>query len=339
MHFVHPHALWLLLLVPALGVWWGWCRAAVALPHPSLALIRGLPGRGGKFAEGLRIGLRLAAVALLIVALARPRWPDLGTRLPAQSTSIQFVLDVSGSMAEQDFAVTADEKITRLQAAQEAFQQFTLGNQKDLPGRPDDLIGLVTFAVFAEDVCPPTLSHTTVLEMLRRSQAVAHARDAATNIGDAMLLGLNLLEESKPKHRVLILLSDGQHTVGKEVVKNARTPVEAAHVAKGLNIKVYTIAVGPDPATISNPAEQERAKIGLDTLETVAQMTGGKAFRARDAAGLRAVYREIDQAERTRVESPQYARYHEAYPWVGLGCVVLLLGGLSWETTRWRKVP
>jgi len=154
-----------------------------------------------------------------------------------------------------------------------------------------------------------------------------------------MLLALHLLQESKPRHKVLILLSDGQHTVGKETIKDARTPVQAAHVAKGLGIKVYAIGVGPDPAEISDPLERERARIGMETMQAVADLTGGRSFHARNLAGLRNVYREIDQAERTRIASPQYARYHEAYPWVGLSCVVLLMGGLAWEMTRWRKAP
>jgi Ca-activated chloride channel family protein len=338
MQFAHPGYLWLLVLLPPLALWWLRGRRRAAVRHPASAELRQALPRRGRWVEALSLGLRLGAAGLLIVGLARPRWPDLETRIPARSTAIQMVLDVSGSMAEQDFTL-AGQKVSRLHAARHAFRRFVQGDEGRLPGRFDDLIGLVTFAARSEDVCPPTLSHSVVLRMLDEATPVGTPPDSSTNIGDAMIEGLHLLQQAQPKNKLMIVLSDGEHNVPETVVAGAQTPRQAAQLARALDVRVYTVFVGPTVSPAADRTAAESAELGKKSLQEVAQLTGGRFFHAQDAEGLLDVCREIDRLERTRVESFQYYRYHEAYPWVGLACLVLFLGCLALEGRRWLRVP
>ncbi len=348
MHLVHPHVLWLLLVLPLLAYWWRRRRRRASVPFSDLRLLEGVPTGQGRWAEWVGLGVRLAVAGLLIVALARPRWPDETTRIPARSLAVIMVLDVSGSMAEAyrwgeepphprplspkgERGERPPGSATRLDAAKRAFRLFVTGGE-GLAGRPDDLIGLVTFAARSENICPPTLSHSAVLRMLEEAAPIGRAPDSDTNIGDALAEGLDLLRRAQPETKLMILLSDGEHNVRPEVVPNALKPQQAAQLAAGLGIRVHTVYVGPGGET-DKPTEGERA------LREVATVTGGRAFQAGDAQALVEVCDQIDQLERTRVESFQYYRYFEVFPWVGLACLVLLLGLRTLETTRWLRVP
>jgi Ca-activated chloride channel family protein len=241
-----------------------------------------------------------------------------------------MVLDVSGSMAEKDFTLDG-QKISRLDAARQAFRLFILGDGAELQGRGDDLVGLITFAARQENACPPTLTHGAVLKMLDDAQPIGVPPDSATNIGDAMALAVQLLEHARPEQKIMIVLSDGEHNVPPDVIPNALKPRQAARLAQAFGIRVYAIYAGPE--TSSSASEGEQA------LRDAAEMTGGQAFRAADTAALLDVCRQIDRLEKTRIESFQYFRYYEAYPWVGLTCVVFLMNLLLLEGTRWRRLP
>jgi Ca-activated chloride channel family protein len=325
MHFAWPHVLWLLLLLPLLTAWWLWRGRLRALPYPATGLLQQLPHGKARLFEALGFALRLTVIGLLIIALARPRWPDERTRIPTRSTGLLVVLDISGSMAEKDFALDG-ERITRLDAAKRAFRQILQEGRR----RADDQVGLIVFAARAEEVCPPTLSHSVVLRMLDEAKPVGLPPDSSTNIGDALAEAVALLRNARPQEKAVILLSDGEHNVPDTVVPNALKPRQAAGIAAGLGVRVHTIFVGPASAS---------APEGEQALQDVAGMTGARAFRAQDAEALAAVCREIDELERTRVESFQYYRYHEAYPWVGLLCFVLWLSAVALEGSRWLRVP
>jgi Ca-activated chloride channel family protein len=360
MHLAYPHVLWLLLLLPSVGYWWLRKRRRATLPYSDSRMLEGLPSGSGRWAEMIGLGVRLLVAGLLIVALARPRWPDETTRIPARSLAVMMVLDVSGSMAEpygeaeepphpQPLSLKGERgeqrlhakgergetprvsPFTRLDAAKRAFRLFVVGGEAGLTGRPDDLIGLVTFAALPENIVPPTLSHSTLLRFLEEAEPIGRSPDSDTNIGDAMSKGVDLLERVKPEERVMILLSDGEHNVRPEVVKDALKPQEAAQIAAGRRIRVHTIYVGPKSET--EPTEGEKA------LREVAALTGGRSFQAHDIQGLVEVCNQIDQLERTRIESFQYYRYFEVFPWLGLACLVLLLGLRTMESTRWLRVP
>jgi Ca-activated chloride channel family protein len=325
MDFAWPRVLWFLLAVPFLAAWWLFRRRRQALPYPGARELQRLPVGKARMLEALTMALRLAILGLMIVALARPRWPDQQTRIPTRSTAMLLALDVSGSMAEKDFLLDG-QKVSRLEAARHALQRLLIGDGR----RPDDQIGLLSFAARAEQVCPPTLTHSTVLRMLDEAKPVGLPPDSSTNIGDALAEAIALLQRARPQEKSIILLSDGEHTVPATVVPDALKPRQAARLAGALGIRVHTVFVGP----ISSAA-----KTGEEALQDIARLTGGRNFRADDSTALAAVCEEIDQLERTRVQSFQYYQYHEGYPWVGLVCLVLSLGAIILEGARWLRVP
>jgi Ca-activated chloride channel family protein len=333
--FALPWLLVLLPVSPAAG--WAWLRRRrTALRFADVRLVRDLPpGRSRTARLGGAI-LRATGVAGLIVALAGPRWPDPGTRLPAEGIAVMMVLDVSGSMAERDFDWRGD-LVTRLDAAKRALRLFVRGGEvdgKQLPGRGGDQIGLVAFALHPEDTCPLTLSHDALLELLDAEEPHG-LPDTGTNIGDAVAWGLKRLEAAGDRRQVLVLLSDGEHNVPTP----ALTPRQAGQLAANRGVPVYTIDAGGDPPH-GAPAEDVQARAtGRKALQAVAALTGGRSFAAHDAAVLVDVMAAIDRLERRPVESFQYRRYAEAYPWcaaAALACFVLALG---LELTAWRRVP
>jgi Ca-activated chloride channel family protein len=300
------------------------------------------PGRGQIARWGGAI-LRGLVLLLLIVALAGPRWPDLRTRLPAEGIAITLVVDVSGSMAERDYQ-WHEERLSRLEAAKRALRLFVAGgegpNGEQLEGRPEDLIGLVAFATRPESVCPLTLSHSALLRLLDDEQPRAGPDEAQTNIGDALAWGLYRLQSAGPRRRVLILLSDGEHNVPPPALK----PRQAAHLAAHLGVPIHTIDAGGDAeqgettAEGSAPSAADRIS-GERALQAVAKLSGGQYFRAHDTQGLLAVCRRIDRLERAAIQSFQYRRYYEGYPWAGLASFVFLVLLYLLEWTVWRRLP
>jgi Ca-activated chloride channel family protein len=329
---------WLLLLVPLAPLAaWGWLRRRrPALRFADTRLVQNLPpGRSRRARLGGAL-LRAAGILALVVALAGPRWPDPGTRLPAEGIAVVMVLDVSGSMGERDLVWNA-EQITRLDAAKRAFRLFVQGGDAagtHLPGRGGDQMGLIAFAVEPEDTCPLTLSHDVLLELLAAEEPHG-LPDTATNIGDALAWGLTKLEPAGNRRKVLVLLSDGEHNVPPP----ALTPRQAGQLAANRGVPIYAIDAGPPAAADASPEETQARAMGQRTLQSVAALTGGKAFAAHDAAALIAAVVEIDRLERRPAESFQYRRYAEAYPWCGLAALVCFMAALGLERTTWRRMP
>jgi Ca-activated chloride channel family protein len=334
MHLTQPHWLWLLLVIPTWLFWHWWRRRRTAIHFSDTSWLGSLPAGRTRWVESLRVFCRIVVLASLIIALARPRWPDEQTRIPAQSTAIQIVLDVSGSMGEQDF-LQDSKRVSRLQASQRVLRLLIQGDSVAFSGRTDDLVGLLTFAVHSEQVCPPTLSHTVVLQLLDEAKPLGTPPESSTNIGDAMIEGLGLLHRAKPREKIVILISDGEHNVPHDIVPNAAKPRQAGQLAKSLAVRVYTIYVGPKVNSSKQPADVA----GEQALSDVAAMTGGRSFSAHDIDALLEVCRQIDTFERTRVESFQYYRYHELYPLLGMTAVIFLLFGFALEGARWLRVP
>ncbi len=339
-HFAHP--LWLLLawLVPPLM--WRWYRQGrTALRFSDVRPLRALPGGRSRAAQWGGLLLRGLALLLIIVALAGPRWPDPGTRIPTEGIAIVLAVDVSGSMAERDFT-WRNEPITRLEAVKRALRLFVEGGKgidnEHLEGRKNDLLGLVVFATRPESVCPLTLSHGGLLKLLDAEQPreVPHGY---TNIGDGIAWGLYRLKAAGNCRRVLVLLTDGEHNVGKP----ALTPRQAAQLAGNSNVPIYVIDAGSDLPSKGEGAKDERSaadRVGaVKTLQEVARMTKGRYFRASDTKTLLEVCGQIDRLERQPIVTFEYARYGEGYPWFGLAGFVLLMAVQFLELTFWRRLP
>jgi Ca-activated chloride channel family protein len=350
----NPGYLWLMPLVPAL-LWWWLRRRRSALRHPSVGDLAGLPFGKARLARWGPGVLRSLALLLLVFALAGPRWPDLHTRIETEGIAIVMLVDVSGSMAERDFDWRG-ESIPRLDAVKKVFHLFVAGGEgsnatgdgtdaSSFQGRPTDQVGLVTFATRPETACPLTLSHSVLLRLLDAEQPRRIPGESETNISDAVALGLHRLRGAGPRRKVLVLLSDGEHNVPHP--QSGWTPRQAAQVANGLSIPIYTIDAGGSGASASEPAAKEAASDSpgeiraqaVRTLEELARITHGRYFQARDSQGLLSACRAIDALERSDIQSFQYRRYHEVYPWFGLASFLLFAAALTLERTVWRRIP
>lgn len=345
MSFANPEFLWLTPLALGIALWWG-LRRGPALRYADLGLFAGLPiGRGRRARWGAAVLRGLAALALL-VACAGPRELDLQyRRIPTKGIAMVLALDVSGSMATADAPwEPGSPPITRLDAARRAFRLFVEGG--DAPDgtrfdpRINDPIGLVTFAALPRTDCTLTLNHSVLLGIVDR-QEVKSGLDAGTNIGDA-IAGAAILLERVPsdQRKVLILLSDGEHNVGREGPDAPLMPRQAAQLAVNLGIKVYTIDAGGVLPPNAAPEQVQQRRDGRQTLHDVADLTGGRSFAASSGTDLLAAYREIDALEKAEALSFQtYRRYHEYYPWCAAAAAGLLLAAHLLGRTRWRVLP
>ena len=332
MTFAHPHFLLLLLLLPVLAWLKGKIGFQPAFLYSSVQLVRGITGITRSRAGSILLKLRWLALALFILALARPQLGEGETKITASGIDIVIAIDLSGSMSSEDFQLQG-QRVNRLMIAKDVLQKF-------IARRPNDRIGLVAFATDAYIAAPLTLDHDFLLQNLERLEIAAPGKDQ-TAIGSALAAALNRLRELKSKSKIVILMTDGQNNAGKV------PPLTAAEAAQTLKVKVYTIGVGtrgmaPIPyidAFGRKRSKQQPVDIDEDTLTQIAKRTGGKYYRADKTETLRSVYDEIDQLEKTEVEVKKYQRYRELFPLVALPGLVVLLLEVILNHTVWRKLP
>lgn len=339
-YFNDPWYLLLALAIPALIAWWLF-QSRNALRHSAAQQILGSPTLRAHLARWGGAGLRALALLLLVLAIAGVRWPSKDrSRLETEGIAVVMVVDVSGSMAEEDY-VWDLKAISRLQAVKNAFRLFVTGGAApDTPngptasfkGRPTDQIGLVTFAARPERTCPLTLSHSALLRMLDASQPLSVPGESETNLSDAMVVGLQQLQNAGSRRKVLILLTDGEHNVVDP--RSHFTPRQVGQLAASLDVPIYTIDAGRD--TDETDATREQAK---KTLNELATMTKGEEFPAHDTPGLLKACQAIDKLETDRIESFQYRLYDPWFVWFGLASFVVFLTGMILEQTLWRRVP
>ncbi len=351
-NFHSPQAL-LLAPVALAGIWWNTRskQRATAL-FSSLEDLRDLPVTLAQRIYRLMPLLRATALLLLIIALARPQQGLTETRIRTEGIAIEAALDVSGSMDAMDFTLNS-KQVTRLAAVKHVFSEF-VGGGSDLNGRPDDLIGLVAFGGFADSRCPLTLDHGALLEVVKslstpkeivdRSGNVLNKdllqEERATAMGDAIALSLERLKEVKAKSKIIVLLSDGVNNLGID-------PIQAAEIAKGMGVKVYTIGIGGNgeaPFMMRDiygrmQMHAQYVQLDEDLLQELAKITGGTYFHAKNTDALRQVYAEIDKLERTETERFVYTEYLEWF-WIPLaaGMVLMILDGVL-SATRFRTLP
>ncbi|NNF42380.1 MAG: VWA domain-containing protein [Phycisphaerales bacterium] len=360
MTFQSPSVWWLLLLLglPLLA-WYHWRRARhEPLRFSTLAPLRTVRPAWTVPARWIVPTLRAVVLVLLVVSLARPQLVDAQTRVHTEGVAIQLVVDRSGSMNALDFE-RGGRQLTRLDAVKEVVEAFIVGGER-LPGRPDDLIGLVSFATYADSVCPVTLDHDHLVATVRDVRVSIDEEDQATAIGDAIALGVERIrsldeqggdDAMRIKSRVMILLTDGEHNAGEI------DPMTAAEMAAAFDIKIYTIGAGSrdavrrlDPRTGRPGRFRQLLPIDEATLRAIADRTGGQYFRATDADSLEAVYGRIDELERTEIERTQYRTYTELpvepARWQGVTlppllavAFVLLALELILGNTKWQMLP
>ncbi len=315
--FDSPWYLLLLLLVPLLAWrYWG-PRPRPAIPFSSVGLAAQIASTLRQRLTWLPLALTLSAIVVLIVAIARPREGREQTVTESEGIAIELVVDRSSSMQALDFQVDG-KRVDRLTAIKKVAGSFVTGD-KNLPGRFSDLVGLITFASYADGETPPTLDHAFLVSQLNNAKIVTSRGENGTAIGDAISLGVEKLvaldtrQKEKVKSKIIILLTDGENNAGE------LEPLQAAELAETMGIKVYTIGVGtkgeaPIPVTdMFGRSTLRWMPVNIDevTLEKVASATGGKYFRATDTDSLASIYAEIDQLEKSNVEAHHYVDYRE----------------------------
>ncbi len=329
--FLHPLYLTLLLALPVLAWIRGKSGRSAAIQYSSVEILKEM-GKVHRHAPGRWLNaLRLLALALLIVALARPRLGNETTDIEASGIDIMLAVDVSGSMQAMDFKLEG-KHVDRLTAVKNVVSQF-------IKERPNDRIGLIAFAGIPYLMSPLTLDHDWLQQRLNEVQ-LGQARDG-TAIGSATVSAVKRLSKQKSKSRILILLTDGMNNAG------TASPDIAAQTAKSLGVKIYSIGAGtkgyaPYPVEdLWGRIRYQRVKVDIDekTLKHISEMTNGKYFRATDTDSLKKIYEEINKLEKTKRIVHQYTNYKELYIWPLLAGLAFLALEVILASTRYRRMP
>lgn len=334
---------WILLLsVLAVPAYLLLTRRTARIKYSSLQLLQGLPRTWRMRLTRLPAILLGLATVLLVIALAGPRTPDAQTRVNREGISMVAVVDRSSSMNARDM-VKDDTSIDRLDVVKDVFKQFVLGDREQgVSGRPDDMVGLVAFAGYADSLSPLTLDHGNLTTIVEDLEIVNQRDEDGTAVGDGLALAVERLRRNSAVSKIVILLTDGVSNAG--VV----SPKDAADLAATHQIKVYCIGVGTTglaPIPTQNPFSgrvELRAvpvEIDEDTLKDVAQRTGGRYYRATDREVLQDIYREIDQLERSEISEIRYLNYTEHYQGFVLSGLSLLAVGCLLQRTALRRLP
>jgi Ca-activated chloride channel family protein len=269
--------------------------------------------------------LRMAAVAFLIVVLARPQSTDNWQNSTTEGIDIMLAVDISSSMLAQDL------KPNRLEAAKNVASAF-------ISGRPNDNIGLVVFSGESFTQCPLTTDHAVLLNLFKDIHS--GMIEDGTAIGLGLANAVSRIKDSQARSKVIILLTDGSNNRGEIA------PVTAAEIARTFGIRVYTVGAGtkgeaPYPFQTAFGIKYQNIPVDIDepTLKQIAATTGGQYFRATDNASLRAIYTEIDQMEKTKISVQEFSKKQEEYRDIALLVFALLLLEMILRYTLFKKIP
>jgi Ca-activated chloride channel family protein len=315
MTFAHPEYLYFApAVILPLAAWYVYRlkKGQASLQLPSGAAFSGSPASWKVYLRHLPFALRMAAIITVAIILARPQSTDSWQNSSTEGIDIMLAIDISGSMLAEDL------KPNRLEAAKDVAAAF-------INGRPNDNVGLVIFSAESFTQCPLTTDHTVLINLFKdiRSGMIQDG----TAIGLGLANAVSRIKDSQAKSKVIILLTDGSNNTGEIA------PVTAADIAHTFGIRVYTIGVGsqgtaPYPFQTPYGLQYQNIPVDIDetTLTQIALLTGGKYFRATDNASLRAIYSEIDQMEKTKINVQEYSRRQEEYKdWALLLFALLLL--------------
>ena len=323
MIFAHPYLLLLLLLLPPLAWLKGRRGVPPAFVYSSVQLVRGLQNITRSRPGGFLMALRWVMLGLFIVALAQPRLTKSTTEVKASGIDIVTALDLSGSMKTGDYIVNG-RQVSRIDMAKPVLEKF-------IEGRPNDRIGLVVFAAQAYIATPLTLDHDYLLEDVSRL-GIGTINSDATAIGDGLTTALNRLRNLKAKSKIIVMMTDGGNNSGKV------DPITAAQAAQALGVKIYTIGLG-NREIVQQMGLPPGYLPDEDTLQQIAQITGGRYYRADNAEKFRQIYAEIDKLEKTEAVINKYTEYKELFPWFVAAGLALLLLELVLGQTAFRRLP
>lgn len=325
--FANPGFFWLLLIIPLMIAWYIW-RNEKLNGTLKMSSLQGFSSSSKKIFPLFRhhgIVLRSLAFAALIAALARPQsalsWEDSTT----EGIDIVIATDISGSMLAQDF------KPDRLEAGKKIAIDF-------IKARPDDRIGLVIFSGESFTQCPLTIDHAVLINLFE--EVTNGMIEDGTAIGMGLATAVNRLKDSESKSKVVILLTDGFNTTG------SIPPITAAEIAKQFNVRVYTVGIGTNgyaPYPYQSPfggIEYQRVPVKIDepTLTKIADITGGKYFRATNNDKLKEIYQQIDEMEKAKIAVTQYHRKTERFLAFAVLALFFLLLEFLFKNTLFKGV-
>ena len=350
MRLAFPWALLLLLLVGKMIQDHFRADSGSALSFSSLAAFKKVPQTTRQRFIPLLFWMQVLTLVLLIIALARPQRQDLTQGIPKEGIAIELVVDVSSSM---DISMPfQDTTMSRMEVTKQVVEQF-VGGGENLDGRPNDLIGLITFARYADTICPLTLSHDSLNYFIQELKIESRPNEDGTAFGDALALAAARLRTAEERYstaddqpadyainsKVIILLTDGNNNCGRHL------PMEGAALAEHWGIRVHTIAITDPPEmktieTPEGPVQIEAEPLVQERiLQKIAETTGGVYRRATDEASLRDVYSEINAMETSEIETMRYHTYTDFFQPFALSGLLLLLGYSTLTSTWLRRIP
>ena len=314
MFFEYPKLLFLLLIPILLVGRYLYIELKDRRPHVRVSSLDAWKAGGRSVLEWVRhlpFLLRIAALSLIIVAIARPRSSTQMERVDTEGIDIVFAMDVSTSMLARDF------QPDRLSAAKDIAIEF-------IAQRPSDRMGIVVFAGESYTQCPLTTDRATLINLMKEVQT--DLIEDGTAIGNGLATAVARMKDSDAKSRVIILLTDGVNNMGEI------DPGMASEIAKTYGIRVYTIGVGANgeaPYPVQTPWGIELRNIPVEIdeplLKNIADNTGGRYFRATDNTKLSEIYAEIGQMEKTRTTVDSFPVYKDLFKGYALAALVCLL--------------
>lgn len=329
MIFKNPYFFALLAVIIPYILWYAlkYKKSQPALKMPETAKYRYVPKSFRIYLMHVPFILRIILLILLVIILARPQSKNTWSNTDVEGIDMMLAVDVSTSMLAQDF------KPNRVEALKEIAKRF-------IETRPNDNIGLTVFAGEAYTQCPLTIDHSILMSLYETvdcQMAANGTLEDGTAIGDGIMNSLIRLRDSKAKSKVLILLTDGVNNRGNI------SPMTAAEIAKKNKVRIYTVGIGkngmamyplPTGGTVMMPTE-----IDEKTMTDIAELTGGKYFRAKKNSELEEIYREIDKMERTKFNVTQYSKRNELYEPFAVAALIVFLLELLMRLVVLKRLP
>ncbi|NOU19161.1 MAG: VWA domain-containing protein [Bacteroidales bacterium] len=325
--FAHPKFFYLLLLIPAMVAWYIFRQkdSKASLQISTLQSFAKSPVSIKVYLRHILFALRVIVITLIIIVLARPQSTNTWKNVTTEGIDIILAIDVSGSMLARDF--TPD----RLEAAKEIGIKF-------ISGRQTDRMGLVIFSGESFTLCPLTTDHASLINMFKDIKM--GILEDGTAIGSGLATAISRLKDSNAISRVVILLTDGVNNRGEIA------PLTAAEIAKSYGVRVYPVgigSIGTAPYPVQTPFgvqyQNMEVKIDEEVLQQIAEMTGGRYFRATNNKALEQVYSEIDKLERSKIEVTEYNKREERFRIFGLIALLLIASEFVLRSTIFRSIP
>ena len=325
--FEDPWFLILFLIIPYL-VWKR--KEQGTISYSSLEILQNIRAIQVGFLSTIPLVLRLFAISLFIMALARPQEGQKRTEILSMGVDIMLALDTSGSMKALDF-IQNDKRDTRLTMVKDVVSKF-------IENRTNDRMGMVVFGSEAYTQCPLTLDQNILQSFLRKLD-IGMAGDS-TAIGSAIGIAVKRLKDLKSDSKLIILLTDGRNNAGN------LAPLQAAQTAKAFGIKIHTIGVGTRgkaPFLVNSIFGQryvyQEVDIDEDTLKEISKITGGQYFRATDLESLKLIYKKIDQMEKSEVKIFDHSEYTELFHYFLIPAILILFLEVTLSNTLFRRLP